>query len=93
VIFASPAVLAGPHPSIVSAAYLMNALRPKTKMVSVIGSFGWGGLIISNRIKELLPGLKKQLHFFDPVLIKGRPKQADFQALDRLAEEIFQGNQ
>jgi flavorubredoxin len=92
VVFASPAVLAGPHPSIVSAAYLMNALRPKTKMASVIGSFGWGGLIISNRIKELLPGLKNQLHFFDPVLIKGRPKQADFEALDRLAEEIHQGN-
>jgi flavorubredoxin len=93
VVFASPAVLAGPHPSIVSAAYLMNALRPKTKMASVIGSFGWGGLIISNRIKELLPGLKNQLHFFDPVLIKGRPKEIDFRALDRLSEEIFQGNQ
>jgi flavorubredoxin len=92
VVFASPAVLAGPHPSIVSAAYLMNALRPKTKMVSVIGSFGWGGVIISNRIKELLPGLKSQLHYFDPVLVKGRPKGDDYQALDRLAEEIYLGN-
>jgi flavorubredoxin len=93
VVFASPAVLAGPHPCIVSAAYLMNALRPKTKLAAVIGSFGWGGVIISNKIKELLPGLKNQLHFYDPVLTKGRPDPKDFASLDRLAEEIYQGNQ
>ncbi len=92
VVFASPAVLAGPHPDIVSAAYLMNALRPKAKMVSVVGSFGWGGNIVSTRIVELLSGLKKQLHFLDPVLIKGLPKEEDFRALDRLVEEIYQAN-
>jgi flavorubredoxin len=93
VVFASPAVLAGPHPDIVSAAYLMNALRPKTKLVSVIGSFGWGGNIVSNRIVELLSGLKTQLEFLDPVLIKGLPKEDDFRSLDRLVEEIYTANQ
>jgi flavorubredoxin len=93
VVFASPAVLAGPHPDIVGAAFLMNALRPKTKLVSVVGSFGWGGNIVSNRIVELLSGLKTQLQFLDPVLIKGLPRENDFKALDRLVEEIYTANQ
>jgi flavorubredoxin len=92
VIFASPVVLAGPHPAIVSAAYLMNALKPKTRMVGVIGSYGWGGNILSKRIMELLPALKLQANFFDPVLIKGQPSDEDFRALDRLALEISQFN-
>jgi flavorubredoxin len=93
VVFATPAVLAGPHPDIVTAAYLMNALRPKTKLVSVIGSFGWGGDIVSKKIVELLGGLQKQIQFLDPVLVKGLPKSKDFQALDALVEQIFQANQ
>jgi flavorubredoxin len=93
VVFASPAVLAGPHPDIVSAAYLMNALRPKTKTVAVIGSFGWGGNIVSKRITELLSGLKTQLAFLPPVLIKGLPKKSDFKALDALVEKIYTANQ
>jgi flavorubredoxin len=71
----------------------MNALRPKTKFVSVIGSYGWGGSIVSKKITELLPGLKSQLQFFDPVLVQGLPKEDDFKALDRLANEIDVANQ
>jgi flavorubredoxin len=93
VVFASSAVLAGPHPDIISAGYLMNALRPKTKVVGVIGSFGWGGPIISKRITELLSGLKMQVQFLAPVLVKGLPREEDFKALDRLANEIDAANQ
>jgi flavorubredoxin len=62
-------------------------------MVSVIGSFGWGGNIVSKRITELLSGLKTQLTFLDPVLIKGLPNESDYKALDRLVEEIYTANQ
>jgi flavorubredoxin len=93
VVFASPAVLAGPHPDIVSAAYLMNALRPKTRFVSVIGSYGWGGAIVSKKITELLTGLKTQLQFLDSVLVKGLPGEEAFKALDSLAKDIDTANQ
>lgn len=93
VVFASPAVLAGPHPDIVSAAYLANALRPKMKFASVIGSYGWGGNTIANHIVEQLSSLKKQITFFDPVLTKGQPTAEDFQSLDRLVGEIAAANQ
>jgi flavorubredoxin len=92
VVFATPAVLAGPHPDIVSAAYLTNALRPKTKFVATIGSFGWGGNVVSKKIEELLAGLKTQIQFFEPVLTKGLPTGEDFHALDRLVEQIDVAN-
>jgi flavorubredoxin len=91
VVFASPAVLAGPHPDIVSAAYLMNALKPRTRTVAVIGSFGWGGEVVNKKIVELL-GAMKQVQFLDPVLVKGQPEEKDFAALDRLVAEIYAAN-
>ena len=38
------------------------------------------------QITEALPNLK--LQFFDPVVARGRPKEADLRSLDRLADEI-----
>jgi flavorubredoxin len=93
VVFASPAVLAGPHPDVVAAAYLTNALKPKVKFAAVIGSYGWGGNVVSNRIAEMLSGLKNQVTFFDPVLTKGKPNEDDFKAIDRLVDEIVTANQ
>jgi flavorubredoxin len=85
VVIGTPTILAGAHPLALYAAILANALRPKTKYASIIGSFGWGGKMLE-QITVALPNLK--LQFFDPVVAKGRPREADFLALDRLADEI-----
>ncbi|MFA6371208.1 MAG: FprA family A-type flavoprotein [Methanothrix sp.] len=85
VVIGTPTILAGAHPLALYAAILANALRPKTRYASIIGSFGWGGKMLE-QITAALPNLK--LQFFDPVVAKGRPKEADLQGLDRLAEEI-----
>lgn len=42
-VIATPTVLGGPHPAAVYAAYLANALRPKTCFAGIMGSYGWGG--------------------------------------------------
>ena len=86
VVIASPTVLAGPHPGAVYAAYLANALRPKTKFASVIGSYGWGGKTVE-QIKGSLSNLNVEL--LEPVMVKGYPRAEDFKALDRLADEIL----
>jgi flavorubredoxin len=85
VVIGTPTVLAGPHPSAVHAAFLTNALRPKLKFASIIGSYGWGGRTI-----EILAGMIANLkvEILDPVLSKGFPKEADFKALDNLATTI-----
>ena len=85
VVFATPTVLVGPHPSIVFAAYLTSALRPKIKHAAVIGSYGWAGKA-SERIQELCGALKAE--WFDPVFTRGLPTQETFAALDRLADAI-----
>jgi flavorubredoxin len=85
VVFATPTVLVGPHPSIVFTAYLTAALRPKVKHAAVIGSYGWAGKA-GERTQELCSSLKAE--WFEPVFAKGLPTGETYAALDRLADTI-----
>ncbi len=89
IVFASPTVLDGPHPAMASAAYLTNALRPKTRYAAIIGSYGWGPTMPES-LTALLPMLK--VDWLPPVNIGGTPKAEDFAALDRLAADIEKAN-
>ncbi|HUU20232.1 MAG TPA: FprA family A-type flavoprotein [Sedimentisphaerales bacterium] len=86
VVIGSPTVLVGPHPSAAYAAFLANALRPKVKFASIIGSYGWGGKMV-----ELLTGMLTNLkaEILEPVLAKGQARESDFAAIERLADEIL----
>jgi len=86
IVIGSPIVLTGPHPAVVYAASLANALRPKARFATVIGSYGWGGKMV-DQIVGMLGNLKVEL--LSPVLVKGYPKDADYQSLDKLADEIL----
>ena len=86
VVIGSPTVLTGPHPCAAYAAFLANALRPKIKFASIIGSFGWGGKMVE-QLAALMPNLKAEI--LEPVVIKGHPKENDFAALDKLADNIL----
>lgn len=85
VVFGTPTVLAGPHPKVAYAVFLANAIRPKARYVSVIGSFGWGGKVVE-QIVNMIPNLKVEL--LPPVLCKGAARVADYQSLDSLAQAI-----
>jgi flavorubredoxin len=89
VVVGSPTVLTGAHPLAAHAVFLLNALRPKTKFVSIIGSYGWGGKMVE-QLSSMMPNMKVQV--FEPVLAKGEPKEEDYLALDRLADEILAGH-
>jgi flavorubredoxin len=78
--------LAGAHPKAAYAAILANALRPKTKFASIIGSYGWGGKMVE-QLTGLISNLKVEV--LTPVTAKGHPKDDDFMALDKLADEIL----
>ena len=86
IVIGTPTVLAGPHPNVAYAAYLANALRPKLKFASIIGSYGWGGRMVE-QLTMMVPNLKVDI--LEPVVIKGFPKEEDFKALDNLAEKIL----
>lgn len=87
VIIGTPTFLAGPHPGAAYVAILVNALKPKLKFVSIIGSYGWGGRTMA-QLAALIPNLKVEI--LEPVLSQGFPGKADFKALDRLAATIVE---
>jgi flavorubredoxin len=87
IVIGTPTVLGGPHPTVAYAAFLANALRPKVKFASVIGSFGWGGKAVE-QVAAMIPQLKVEI--LPPVYCQGAPKEADYQALDNLAATIAQ---
>ncbi|MHA1686535.1 MAG: FprA family A-type flavoprotein [Candidatus Heimdallarchaeaceae archaeon] len=86
VILGTPTIHAGPHPLAVYATYLLNALKPKIKFISVIGSYGWYSKTLE-QITAMVPRLKN-IKVLTPVYAKGYPKFDDFKALDMLAQEI-----
>ena len=85
IVIGTPTVHVGPHPLVFYAAHLANALRPKLKFASIIGSYGWSSRAIE-QIAGLIPNL--QVEILNPVLCRGFPREADFQALDSLAATI-----
>ncbi|MGA2532927.1 MAG: FprA family A-type flavoprotein [Candidatus Aminicenantales bacterium] len=85
IIIGAPTVHVGPHPAVLDAVVLANALRPKARFASIIGSYGWGGKM-PEIIKASMPNLRVEL--LDPVICRGYPRETDFRALDNLAESV-----
>ncbi|MCK4544098.1 FprA family A-type flavoprotein [candidate division WOR-3 bacterium] len=87
VIIGTPTVLGGAHPAAAYAAFLTNALRPKIKYISIIGSYSWGGKMIEQLVATV-PNIKAEI--IEPVLIKGDPDENAYNALDNMANIIYQ---
>jgi flavorubredoxin len=85
IIIGAPTVHVGPHPAVLDAVVLANALRPKARFASIIGSYGWGGKM-PDIIKASMPNLRVEL--LDQVICRGYPRDTDFRALDNLAESV-----
>lgn len=89
-IVGTPTVHVGPHPAVFYAAHLANALRPKLRWASIVGSYGWSSKA-TERVTELIPNLKVEL--LPPVICRGYPRPADFEALNALADAVAERHQ
>ena len=78
-------MLTGPHPLAMYAAVLANALKPRAKYATVIGSYGWAGKTVETLVGQMG---KLKLEFLEPVLAKGMPRAEDYARLDVLADTI-----
>jgi flavorubredoxin len=87
IVIGTPTVHAGPHPNVVYAAVLANAIRPKAKFVSIVGSYGWNTKAVET-LAAMIPNLKVEI--IPPVICKGYPREGDLAAIDALAEAIGQ---
>ncbi len=85
IIIATPTMLAGPHPSAVYMAYIVNALKPKAKVIGIMGSYGWGGRTV-DILKANLGAMKVEI--LEPLLVKGLPKKEDYERIEEFAEII-----
>lgn len=85
IIIGTPTVHVGPHPAVFYASHLANALRPKLKFASIIGSYGWATKAVEH-IAGLIPNLKVEV--LAPVVCKGFPKEPVFNALENLAATV-----
>ena len=75
IVLGACTVLTGPHPLAAYAAFLANALRPRAKYATVIGSYGWAGKTVET-LAGMMPKLK--VEFLDPVMAKGMPREDDY---------------
>ncbi len=85
IVFGTPTLNMGPHPLVLAATHLADALRPKLRYAAIIGSFGWGSKA-PDTIAALIPNLKVET--LGTVMCKGVPKADTFAALDALADSI-----
>jgi flavorubredoxin len=85
-VIGTPTVLTGAHPNVVYATYLANALRPKLRFVSIVGSYGWYGKKMMEQLEGMISNLKVEM--LEPVVVQGYPRDKDFEALDKLAATI-----
>jgi len=85
IVIGTSTCLVGAHPNAAYAAFVTNALRPKARFASIIGSYGWGSKMVE-QLTGMMGNLKVEL--LDPVVVKGYPKEDDFRALASLADTI-----
>jgi len=85
-VIGSPTVLVGAHPAAAYAVFFANALRPKIKYASIIGSYSWAG-----KMTEELTGMMQNMkaEILEPVVAKGHPSDEDYKKLDELADKIL----
>ena len=84
-VVGSATVHMGAHPSVVHAVYVANAIRPKTRHVAIIGSYGW-----ANKLVEQLSGVISNLkaEVLGTVICKGLPDNETLAELETLADTI-----
>jgi flavorubredoxin len=85
IVVGTPTVLGGPHPTVLAAVQLAAVLNPKLRFAAVVGSYGWGG----KAAEQIASAIQRaDVEVLAPVLCKGLPRDADFAALESLAQTI-----
>jgi flavorubredoxin len=85
IVLASPTVLGGAHPFVLSAATVAGLLKPKTMFLGVMGSYSWGGRM-PDQLAAAVSTLKAEV--MEPLLVEGCPVEADFARIREFAVRI-----
>jgi len=85
IVAATPTVLTNPHPAMMSALYLISALRPKAPFLALLVSYGWASKVVET-VGTLTAGLKAEM--LGEVVARGLPTDEEMRQVDRLADVI-----
>ncbi|MBS7610163.1 FprA family A-type flavoprotein [Candidatus Bathyarchaeota archaeon] len=85
IILAAPTVLGGTHPLAAYAATLIKALKPPSKFLALLGSYGWGAAS-GRQMEEILGTLNLEVLGF--VEVNGPPTDADLKRIVDLGKKI-----
>jgi flavorubredoxin len=87
IVIGAPTVLNGPHPQSILITELMRAIKPRAKLVSVFGSYGWGG----GSVKTLKDRFQQSgFEVLDTLDIRGPPKKEDLEKAAALGKHVAQ---
>lgn len=86
IVLAGSTFLVGPQPQMLYTASMINALRPKTKYISIITSFGWASQA-TKQLKTVLGTI--QAEWLETYDYKGHPKKEDLEKVRVLADTIL----
>jgi flavorubredoxin len=87
IIIGSPTYLSGAHPLALAATEFVRGQKPRTKLVAIFGSYGWGGGAVSqieDRLKQ--SGFK----IIETLECRGPPKEADLKRARNLGKLMAQ---
>jgi len=85
IVLASPTVLVGPHPTMLYTASLINALRPKTRYMAIMNSYGWASKCVAT-LKNSVGNVQSEL--IKTIEVKGHPEDQDYNQVKDLADLI-----
>jgi flavorubredoxin len=87
IVIGAPTVLNGPHPQAILITELIRAIKPRAKLVSVFGSYGWGG----GSVKTLKDRFQQSgFEVLDTLDIRGPPKKEDLEKAAALGKHVAQ---
>jgi flavorubredoxin len=87
VVIGAPTVLNGPHPQALLMMELVRAIKPRTKLAALFGSYGWGG----GAVKIMRDRLQQSgFEVLDSLEVRGPPTKEDLQKAVALGEHVAQ---
>jgi len=87
IIIGSPTYINGAHPIALTATEFIRSQKPRTKLVAIFGSYGWGGGAVS-QIEDRLK--QSGFQIIETLECRGPPKEADLERARKLGKLIAQ---
>jgi flavorubredoxin len=87
IVIGAPTVLNGAHPVALTATAVIRALKPRTKLAAVFGSYGWG----KGAVKMITESLQQAgFEIIETLEVRGPPKQTDQEKAAALGKHVAQ---